>query len=100
MCVVSVLSVVCVVCVCVVSVPCDVCVVCVMLVCRVLRACSVCVVTGWRRLIGCLKLQVIFHQRSTNSRALLRKMTYKDKASYDSTPTCNIVDLVSHDSFH
>ena len=31
--------------------------------------------TGWRRSIGCLKLQVIFRKRATNSRALLRKMT-------------------------
>jgi len=27
--------------------------------------------------------------RATNHRALLRKMTYKDKTSYDSTPPCN-----------
>ena len=47
---------------------------------------------GWRRPIGCLKLQVIFHQRATNSRALLREMTYKDKASYDSTPPCSAVE--------
>ena len=44
--------------------------------------------TGWRRLIGCLKLQVIFRKRATNYRALLRKITYEDKASYDSTPPC------------
>jgi len=44
--------------------------------------------TGWRRPIGCLKLQVIFRKRATNYRALLQKMTYKDKASYDSTPPC------------
>ena len=44
--------------------------------------------TGWRRPIGCLKLQVIFRKRATNHRALLRKMTYKDKASYDSLPPC------------
>ena len=44
--------------------------------------------TGWRRLIGCLRLQVIFRKRATNSRALLREMTYEDKASYDSTPSC------------
>ena len=37
--------------------------------------------TGWRRLIGCLKLQVIFRKRVTNYRALLRKVTYEDKAS-------------------
>ena len=45
--------------------------------------------TGWRRLIGCLKLQVIFRKRATNYRALLRKMTYEDKASYDFTPPCS-----------
>jgi len=33
--------------------------------------------TGWRRCIGCLKLQVSFHKRATNYRALLRKMTYE-----------------------
>jgi len=44
--------------------------------------------TGWRRPIGCLKLQVIFRKRATNYRALLRKMTYEDKASYDSAPPC------------
>ena len=32
--------------------------------------------------IGCRKSQVIFHKRATNYRALLRKMTYKDKASF------------------
>jgi len=46
--------------------------------------------TGWRRLIGCLKLQVIFRKRATNYRALLRKLTYGDKASYDSTPPYDI----------
>jgi len=44
--------------------------------------------TGWRRLIGCLKLQIIFCNRATNYRALLRKMTYKDKASYGSSLPC------------
>jgi len=47
-------------------------------------------VAGWRRLIGCLNLQVIFRKRATNYRALLRKMTYEDKASYDSTPPCTL----------
>jgi len=42
--------------------------------------------TGWRKLIGCRKLQVIFHKRATNNRALLRKITYKNKASYGSSP--------------
>jgi len=41
--------------------------------------------TGWRRPIGCLKLQVIFRKRAPNSRALLRKMTY------DSTPPCSLL---------
>ena len=45
--------------------------------------------TGWRRLIGCLKLQVIFH-KATNYRALLQKMTYKDKASNGSSPPCTL----------
>ena len=34
--------------------------------------------TGWRRLIGCLKLQVIFRKRAANYRALLRKITHDD----------------------
>jgi len=46
--------------------------------------------TGWRRLIGCLKLQVVYRKRATHHRALLQKMTYEDKASYDSTPPCNM----------
>jgi len=44
--------------------------------------------TGWRRLIGSPKLQIIFHKRATECRALLRKMTHKDKASYGSSPPC------------
>jgi len=44
--------------------------------------------TGWRRCIGCLKMQVSFRKRANNHRALLLKMTYKDKASYDATPPC------------
>ena len=39
--------------------------------------------TGRRRLIGCLILQVIFRKRATNYRALLRKMTYEDKANME-----------------
>jgi len=34
--------------------------------------------TGWRRCIGCLKLQVSFRKRATSYRALLREMTYND----------------------
>ena len=44
--------------------------------------------TGWRRPIGCLKLQVNFRRRATNYKALLRKMTSKDKASYASSAPC------------
>jgi len=33
-------------------------------------------------------MQVIFCKRATNYRAIFRKMTYTDKASYDSTPPC------------
>jgi len=47
--------------------------------------------TGWRRLIGSPKLQIIFHKRATKYRAFLRKMTYKDKGSYESSPPCNIL---------
>ena len=46
--------------------------------------------TGWRRLIGSPKLQIIFHKRATRYRALLLKMTYKDKGSYESSPPCTI----------
>jgi len=45
--------------------------------------------TGWRRLIGSPKLQIIFHKRATKYRSLLRKMSYKDKGSYESWPPCN-----------
>ena len=44
--------------------------------------------TGWRRLIGSSKLQIIFHKRATKYRPLLPKMTYKDKGSYESSPPC------------
>jgi len=44
--------------------------------------------TKWPRPVGCLKLQVIFRQRATKYRALLRKMTYKDKASHGSSTPC------------
>ena len=46
--------------------------------------------TVWRRLIGSPKFQTIFHKRATKYRALLRKMTCKDKGSYESSPPCNI----------
>ena len=44
--------------------------------------------TGWRRPIGCLKLQIIFRKRATNYRALLRNMSYTDKTSCESSPPC------------
>jgi len=43
---------------------------------------------GWRRLIGSPKLQIILHKRAPKYRSLLRKMTYKDKGSYESSPPC------------
>ena len=50
--------------------------------------------TGFRRLIGCLKLQVIFRKRATNYRALLRKIPCEDKTSYGSSPPCTV--LINH----
>jgi len=43
---------------------------------------------GWRRLIGSPRLQIIFHKRATKYRSLLRKVTYKDKGSHESSPPC------------
>jgi len=51
--------------------------------------------TRWRRLSGCLKLQVTFRKRATSYRALLRKITYNDKLSYDSAPPCRRKHLLS-----
>jgi len=57
--------------------------------------------TGWRRLIGSPKLQIIFHKRATNYMALLLKMTYKDKGSYESLPTCSWArDANSYSAMH
>jgi len=44
--------------------------------------------TGWRRHIGSPKLLIIFHKRAIKYRSLLRKMTCKDKGSYESSPPC------------
>jgi len=44
--------------------------------------------TGWRRLIGSPKLQIIFQKRATKYRSLLRKMTYEDKGFYELSPPC------------
>ena len=46
-------------------------------------------ITGWRRLIGYLRLKISFCKRSINYRVLLRKIHYKDKESYGSSPPCN-----------
>jgi len=45
--------------------------------------------TGWWDPIECLEVQVSFRKRATNHRALLQKMTYKDEASYASSPPCS-----------
>jgi len=72
--------------------------------CRHFSCCNVHADTGWRRLIGSLKLQIIFHKRATEYRSLLRKMTYEHKGSYESSPpcmylvaiwTCNVLSLVA-----
>ena len=47
------------------------------------------VLTGWRRLIGSPKLQIIFHKRATKYRSLGEKMNNKDTGSYESSPPCN-----------
>jgi len=41
------------------------------------------------------KLQVSFGLRASNYRALLWKMTYKDKVSYGSPPPCAHISMVS-----
>ena len=46
--------------------------------------------TGWRRLVGSPKLQIIFHKRPTKYSSLLQKMTYKDKGCHESLPPCNL----------
>jgi len=58
--------------------------------------------TGWRRLIGSPNLQIIFRKRATKYRSLLRKMTYKDKGSYESSPPCTrlFTHIFTHTSSH
>jgi len=46
--------------------------------------------TGWRRLMGSPKLQIIFHKRAIKYRSLLRRMTCKEKGSYESSPPCSV----------
>ena len=70
---------------------------CVAVCCSVLQCVAVCCSliahdsTGWHRFIGYLQLQVSFCKRATNRRALLLKMTCKDKASYGSSPPSIVV---------
>ena len=47
-----------------------------------------CTPTRWRRYTRCLQLQVVFCQESANYRALVRKLTGKDKVSYGSSLPC------------
>jgi len=72
---------------------------CVELYTRIYKMLTLYMITGWRRLIGCLKSQVVFSKRATNDRALLRKMTFEDKTPYDSTPPCTFL-LRHHGSIH
>jgi len=51
--------------------------------------------TGWQRLMGSPKLQIIFQKRAIKYRSLLRKMTYKDKGSYESSPPCTVCCVCS-----
>jgi len=50
--------------------------------------------TGWRNPTGCFKLYVSFRKRATNYKTLLRKMTYKYKASYVFRPAVPL--MVTH----
>jgi len=54
--------------------------------CMSIQMCICACDTGWRRLVGSPKLQIIFHKRATRYRSLLRKITYKDKESFESSP--------------
>jgi len=60
--------------------------------CRYHQYCT----AGWRRCIGCLKLQVSFRKKATNYRTLLWKITSKDKASYGSSPPCTLLCRCPH----
>ena len=52
--------------------------------------------SGWRRLIGSPKLQIIFHKTANKYRSLLQNMTYKDKGSYESSPPCKNARCTHH----
>jgi len=55
--------------------------------------------TGWRRLIGSPKLQISFYKRATKYRSLLRKMTHKDKGSYESSPPCSLAGAYEWETY-
>ena len=40
---------------------------------------------------------MMFHKRATKYRALLLKMTYKDKGSYESSPPCTRASYLDKD---
>ena len=46
-----------------------------------------------------IKLQVIFHKRATNYGALLRKMTFRDKVSYGSSPPCIYIHILTSNKY-
>ena len=58
------------------------------------------VCTGWRRLIGSPKLQIIFHKRAIKYRSFLQKITYKDKGSYESSLPCTYSLMQAHAQIH
>jgi len=55
------------------------------------RVCMCVDLQGGENPKGCLKLQVFFHKRAIDHRALFRKLTHKDKASYATSPPCTLV---------
>jgi len=50
--------------------------------------------TGWRRLIGSPKLQIILRKTATKYRPLLQKITCKGKGSYESSPPCMSLNAI------
>ena len=44
---------------------------------------------------SCIYVAISFRQRATTYRAFLQKMTYEDKASYDSSPPCTAICIWS-----
>ena len=49
---------------------------------------------------GCLQLKVSFRKRATNYWALLRKMTYQEKASYASSQPCSTMTTSERPSWY